>query len=65
MTQTINVETDFVDHVHIYTSPTGRVFVSHEVNDGTEGNPTVAITLLVQAARMLAAAHNISLEGDA
>ena len=58
---TIDVETEFVDHVHIYTSPTGRVFVSHELNDGSEGDPKKAITMLVQAAHVLAAAHNIPL----
>jgi hypothetical protein len=62
--QTIDVTTDFVDHLHIYTSPTGRVFVQHELQDGAEGDPHRAITLLVQAARMVAAAHHISLEGD-
>ena len=61
---TIDVTTEFVDHLHIYTSPTGRVYVQHERNDGTEADPRQAISLLIQAARSVAAAHNISLEGD-
>lgn len=62
---TIDVTTDFVDHIHIYTSPSGRVFVQHERNDGTDADPERAITMLIQAARSVAAAHNIALEGDA
>lgn len=61
----IDVTTDFVDHIHIYTSPSGAVFVQHERAEGAEPDPKVAITMLIQAARNVATAHNILLEGDA
>ena len=60
---TVNVAEDFVDHVHIFTSPAGRIYVQHDRNDGTtDPDPKAAITLLIQAARCVAAAHSISLE---
>jgi len=62
---TVNVTTDFVDHIHVFVAPSGHVYVQHERNDGTETDPKRAISMLVQAARSVAAAHNISLEGDA
>jgi len=61
---TIDVTTDFVDHIHIYTSPSGRVFVQHERADGAAADPVRAITMCVQAAQSVAAAHGIPLEGD-
>ena len=64
---TIDVTEDFVDHIHVYQSPTGRVFVQHERNDGdaTAPDPREAIRLLVLAAQSLAAAHGISLDEEA
>lgn len=62
---TVNVTEDFVDHIHVYVAPSGRVYVQHERNDGTEADPRRAITMLVQAAQYVAAAHHIELEGDA
>jgi hypothetical protein len=59
---TVRVEEDFVDHVHIYTAPSGAVFVQHDRGDGTTAAPERAIALLIQAARSVAAAHNIALE---
>jgi hypothetical protein len=64
---TINVREDFVDHLHVYQSPAGGIFVQHERNDGdpTEADPRTAIQLLVKAAYALAAAHGISLDEEA
>lgn len=59
---TVNVAEDFVDHVHVYTAPSGRIYVQHERQDAAPADPREAISLLIQAARFVAAAHNISLE---